>query len=255
MADIFISYKREEQVIARQLADALEAEGWTVWWDPKLRAGDYYDDVIETALHDAKCVIVLWSRLSISSEYVKAEATLALEERKLIPVMIESVALPFRFKGIHARAFSGWGGSRDATQFRDLVDDISGVIGTHPAAATAQEQLRPERSESSKPVRGARSQQTAGAMGPAFMMPIDDVFEISGRGVAVTGIVTNGTCKVGDEVAIVKDGKQVRRATVTGIEMRKRLIDRAEAGDSIGILMKDVSRKEVEIGMVLVRPD
>ena len=52
MSDIFISYKREDQATARQLANALETEGWTIWWDPKLRAGEHFDDVIEKALSD-----------------------------------------------------------------------------------------------------------------------------------------------------------------------------------------------------------
>ena len=64
MSDIFISYKREEQAIVRKLANALESEGWTVWWDPKLRAGEHFDDVIEKALNEAKCVIVMWSKRS-----------------------------------------------------------------------------------------------------------------------------------------------------------------------------------------------
>jgi hypothetical protein len=57
MSDIFVSYKREEQAAARKLADALEKEGWTVWWDPKLRAGERFDDVIEVALKESKCVL------------------------------------------------------------------------------------------------------------------------------------------------------------------------------------------------------
>ena len=67
MSDIFISYKREEQATARKLANALESEGWTVWWDPKLRAGEHFDDVIEKALNEAKCVIVTWSKRSVQS--------------------------------------------------------------------------------------------------------------------------------------------------------------------------------------------
>ena len=82
MSDIFISYKREDQATARKLADALESEGWTVWWDPKLRAGEHFDDVIEKALNEAKCVIVMWSNLSVNSEYVKSEATEAFEAKK-----------------------------------------------------------------------------------------------------------------------------------------------------------------------------
>ena len=73
MSDIFVSYKREEQAAARKLADALEKEGWTVWWDPKLRAGERFDDVIEIALKESKCVVVMWSKLSVNSRYVRDE--------------------------------------------------------------------------------------------------------------------------------------------------------------------------------------
>jgi TIR domain len=117
MSDIFISYKREEQVTARKLADALESEGWTVWWDPKLRAGEHFDDVIEKALNESKCVIVLWSSLSVNSEYVKAEATEALEQKKLIPIKVESVNLPFRFKRLHTLSLIDWDGAKDSSEF------------------------------------------------------------------------------------------------------------------------------------------
>jgi hypothetical protein len=70
MSDIFISYKREEQATARKLANALEREGWTVWWDPKLRAGERFNDVIEKALKESNCVVVMWSKLSVESQYV-----------------------------------------------------------------------------------------------------------------------------------------------------------------------------------------
>src|SRR5882724_5989648 len=101
MNEIFISYKREERDIARQLADTLEGRGWTVWWDPKLRAGEHFDDVIEDAIKNAKCVIVLWSARSIMSEYVKDEATYALELGKLVPVALDNNRLPFRFQRLH----------------------------------------------------------------------------------------------------------------------------------------------------------
>jgi TIR domain len=101
MSDIFISYKREEQATARKLADALEKEGFSVWWDPKLRAGDDFDKVIEAVLNESRCVIVLWSELSVQSDYVRAEASEALEKKKLVPVAIENVNLPFRFKRLH----------------------------------------------------------------------------------------------------------------------------------------------------------
>jgi formylglycine-generating enzyme required for sulfatase activity len=142
MSDIFISYKREEQAIAKKLADALESEGWTVWWDPKLRAGEHFDDVIEKALNEAKCGIVMWSNLSVNSEYVKAEATEALEQKKLVPVKIENAILPFRFKRVHTLSLLGWDGSKDFPEFRRLVEDIAAIVG--PPATTRQKTQRAE---------------------------------------------------------------------------------------------------------------
>jgi tetratricopeptide (TPR) repeat protein len=144
MSDIFISYKREEQPIARKLADALEKEGFSVWWDPKLRAGEHFDDVIEKALSEAKCVIVIWSKYSVESPYVKDEATYALNRNKLVPVMTEQVGLPFRFEGVHTPRLVGWDGSRDFPEFRRLVDDISTIFGKLPKAAVEDSRMEKE---------------------------------------------------------------------------------------------------------------
>lgn len=62
MPDVFLSYSREDQSIARRFAEALGQEGFSVWWDQSLRSGDAYDKVTEQALRDAKAVVVLWSR-------------------------------------------------------------------------------------------------------------------------------------------------------------------------------------------------
>lgn len=129
ISDIFISYKREEQPIARKLADALEGQGWSVWWDPKLRAGEHFDDVIEKALNEAKCVVVMWSERSVQSRYVRDEATYALDRDKLVPVTIEKVSLPFRFRGVHTLSLLGWDCSEAASEFRRLVEDIAAIVG------------------------------------------------------------------------------------------------------------------------------
>jgi formylglycine-generating enzyme required for sulfatase activity len=130
MSDIFISYKREEQATARKLADALESEGWTVWWDPKLRAGEHFDDVTEKALKESKCVVVMWSKRSVESLYVKDEATYALKRNKIVPVMIEEVQLSFRFEGLHTPSLLDWDGSKDFSEFRRLVMDVTAIVGT-----------------------------------------------------------------------------------------------------------------------------
>lgn len=142
MSDIFISYKREEQDKARKLANALERQEWTVWWDPKLRAGEHFDDVIEAALLEAKCVIVLWSKLSVTSRYVKDEATYALNRNKLAPVAIEDVKPPFRFEGIHTPQLIEWDGLEESSAYRKLLEDISVILGPSPALVKAEAEAK-----------------------------------------------------------------------------------------------------------------
>ncbi|THD35380.1 MAG: elongation factor Tu [Sphingomonas sp.] len=87
-----------------------------------------------------------------------------------------------------------------------------------------------------------------------FMMPIEDVFSISGRGTVVTGRVETGVVKVGEEVEIVGIQPEVRKTTVTGVEMFRKLLDQGQAGDNIGALIRGVGREEVERGQVLAKP-
>ncbi len=86
-----------------------------------------------------------------------------------------------------------------------------------------------------------------------FLMPIEDVFSISGRGTVVTGRVERGVIKVGEEVEIVGI-RDTKKTTVTGVEMFRKLLDQGEAGDNIGALIRGVSREDVERGQVLCKP-
>ncbi|MEY4953350.1 MAG: elongation factor Tu, partial [Pseudomonadota bacterium] len=86
-----------------------------------------------------------------------------------------------------------------------------------------------------------------------FLMPIEDVFSISGRGTVVTGRVETGIVKVGEEVEIVGI-KDTRKTTVTGVEMFRKLLDQGEAGDNIGALVRGLKREDVERGQVLAKP-
>ena len=87
-----------------------------------------------------------------------------------------------------------------------------------------------------------------------FMMPVEDVFSITGRGTVATGRVERGMVKVGDVVEIVGFTEEPKSTTVTGVEMFRKLLDFAEAGDNIGALLRGVSREEVERGQVLAKP-
>jgi elongation factor Tu len=91
------------------------------------------------------------------------------------------------------------------------------------------------------------------AIDQAFLMPIEDVFSISGRGTVVTGRVERGIVKVGDEVAIVGI-KDTTKTTVTGVEMFRKLLDEGRAGENVGVLLRGTKRDEVERGQVLAQP-
>ncbi len=87
-----------------------------------------------------------------------------------------------------------------------------------------------------------------------FLMPVEDVFTITGRGTVATGRVDRGVVKVGDEVQIVGLTTESRKTVVTGVEMFRKLLDQAQAGDNIGVLLRGVERKEIERGQVLAKP-
>ena len=87
-----------------------------------------------------------------------------------------------------------------------------------------------------------------------FLMPVEDVFTITGRGTVATGRVERGTIKVSEEVEIVGLQKEIPKTVVTGVEMFRKLLDQAEAGDNIGVLLRGIQRNEIERGQVLAKP-
>jgi hypothetical protein len=101
MADVFLSYARKDTKVAQRLAELLEAHGLIVWWDRRMVAGDKIHDVIDKEIEKAKAVIVLWSPISVKSDWVQGEAQTAHELTKLIPIKIEECKLPINYRGIH----------------------------------------------------------------------------------------------------------------------------------------------------------
>ena len=87
-----------------------------------------------------------------------------------------------------------------------------------------------------------------------FLMPVEDVFSITGRGTVATGRVERGVVKLSDEVEIVGIAKETRKTVITGVEMFRKLLDQAEAGDNIGVLLRGIQRNEIERGQVLAKP-
>jgi len=130
MSDIFLSYAHEDQARIQQLAHALEAQGWTVFWDRTLSAGSTWRDTIGKALETAGCVVVAWSKHSIISHWVCEEAEEGQGRNILVPVFFDNVKPPLGFRSIHAANLAQWDGSTDAEAFRHLVSSIGRVIGT-----------------------------------------------------------------------------------------------------------------------------
>ncbi|MCX7099617.1 MAG: SUMF1/EgtB/PvdO family nonheme iron enzyme [Methylococcales bacterium] len=126
MADIFLSYSRQDQAKAKLFVTALEQEGWTVFWDTKsILGGQDFDAVIEAAIEAAACMVVLWSEVAKKSHYVRDEARLGRERNILVPVLIESISLPLGFGSLHAENFSSWQGDINAPEFIKLQQAIT----------------------------------------------------------------------------------------------------------------------------------
>ena len=137
MPDVFISYNRGDQHRARAIADCLTAEGFEVWWDSNLRAGDSYDEVTEKNLREADAVVVLWSKQSSQSKWVRAEATIGERCSTLVPAMIEECERPLRFELVQTADLIHWHGDRSSPQWRAFVQDIHTATGNtkQPGAA------------------------------------------------------------------------------------------------------------------------
>jgi TolB-like protein len=152
---VFLSYSRKDQAIARLFAAALEDEGFSVWWDIAVRAGEAFDEAIEAALRAALAVVVLWSPSSSASRWVRAEATLADLNRTLLPVMIEPCERPIMFELTQTAELSHWRGDRADRAWRAFLQELSGFVN-RPAADTAP----PAHAAVSRPVvTPARGQQ------------------------------------------------------------------------------------------------
>src|SRR5690348_2927627 len=111
MADVFLSYKREDAPRVRKLVGALRSAGLDAWWDEDIPAGAQWEATIEKALREAKAVIVCWSPASVGSENVRAEARVAREDGRLIQVFLKACTPPLFFGERQGFDLSGWRGS------------------------------------------------------------------------------------------------------------------------------------------------
>jgi TolB-like protein len=149
--DIFLSYNREDAATAQLYADALAAEGLSVWWDTALRSGEAYDEVTEAALRGAKAVVVLWSPRSVVSRWVRAEATIADRCKTLVPVTIEPCERPIMFELTQTADLCHWAGDAGDRAWLAFLSDVRRFVGrdtnkpTPVQLATASEFALPDK--------------------------------------------------------------------------------------------------------------
>ncbi len=138
MASVFLSYSREDAAKARSLAKAIEQAGHQVWWDRHISSGSEFAGAIEQALNSADAVLVLWSRASVGSSWVRDEATEGRDGGRLVPVVLDDCRPPIGFRQFQSMDLSGWNGRGAPKDLDDLLRAISDRTLGSPAQATTK---------------------------------------------------------------------------------------------------------------------
>lgn len=161
MADVFVSYAREDEVRARWIADALESRGWSVWWDRRIPHGQDFNAQIQVQLDLAKCIVVLWSGAALKSAFVRDEASEGLDGR-LVPALLESVRQPLGFRQLQAADLSDWDGGSQHAEFERFIASIATIA---PPAPLPSPQSKPALS---RPQPAERQLERAGGSAAVF---------------------------------------------------------------------------------------
>ena len=135
MVDLFISYSRANRDVVQRLAEAVTALGYVVWWDEELPAHLSYGEVITQKIVEAKATLVVWSRDSAASEWVRAEADMARGQKKLIQTSIDECTPPLPFNQIQFAALGGWQGEADHPGWRKVRNSLAALCGPAPVEA------------------------------------------------------------------------------------------------------------------------
>jgi len=145
MSDIFISYARPNEPLAKQAGEALRAAGYNVWRDDELPAHRAYSEVIEERIKSAKAVLVLWSNDAVKSQWVRAEADAARELGTLVQVSLDGVLPPMPFNQIQCADLFGWTGDTSWQGWHKVVSSIGSLVGSVSPAAEPEPSREPAR--------------------------------------------------------------------------------------------------------------
>jgi len=140
MSDIFVSYANEDQGRIMPLVRALEAMGWSVFWDRTIPVGSTWRHVIGTEIDACRCMVVVWSQHSIDSSWVHEEADEGKRRGVLAPVLIDDILPPIGFRSIQAAKLAGWDGKVPSVEFDRLLSDLTRLLGTAPAKVEEEQE-------------------------------------------------------------------------------------------------------------------
>jgi len=138
VADVFVSYKREDAASASRVVDALRESGISVWWDDGITPRQAWDTEIEQAISAASTVMVLWSPRSVASDWVRTEALYGKDRGKLVPAVIEPCTIPLAFALTQTVDISDWDGNRNNRQWRKLLTWVTDLVSTRPDSPSPQ---------------------------------------------------------------------------------------------------------------------
>jgi len=133
MADVFVSYARTDKERVAPIVAAIEAKGWSVWWDPEIAAGQLFDDQIEAEMNAAKSVLVVWTPTSVASRWVRGEAREAADRGILVPVRFEDARLPMDVRALHTTDLDHWGNDPGSPSFQEVLRAINSMIARYSA--------------------------------------------------------------------------------------------------------------------------
>lgn len=128
MADIFISYARQDKARVAPLVAALERQGWSIWWDPAIIPGQEFDQRIAEEIDKASAVVVVWTPTSVASRWVRGEAREAADRHILVPLRFDAARLPIDVRAVHTTDLDGWNGNPNDASFQQVVSALSGLL-------------------------------------------------------------------------------------------------------------------------------
>jgi hypothetical protein len=170
VADIVVSYKSEERGRAGNVVALLEAAGYDVWWDGALKLGQSYDTVIGDQLDAARCVLVIWSKASVASDWVRGEAKIADEQGKLIPVATDDARILPPFNMRHTFSLREWNGLPNHPQWVELIREISRTAPLKSPSLSVDDYVKTAISRNGHNVHKLKAKDTSGRWAYYFVL-------------------------------------------------------------------------------------